>query len=401
MILMKKKVFYVLLIFLSATAWIACKDDNEVKPVGFSVTVSYPETYKDQLVSGATVSVTNTVTNVTEKSTTNASGVAMFGTLIPGTYQISVSRDLSSSEGLAQTGIDSEVFLNASVSNYVLSSSGGNIEIRLKGSPVGGLVLKEIYYTGSPSFYFYDQFYEIYNNSTDTLYADSLCIGDVVGNPYLSASSKPSGFLTDTEHIYFSNIWMVPGNGKTYPIAPGASIVIAETAMNHKSDPAGNPNSPVDLGTPVGNFETYYEKSGRDTDNPAVPNMVQVYVAVPTMFDWLTTVFGPSIAIFKHPDPAGLPLFTEPGSTSTRSYPQLPVANVIDAVDAISNENASAFKRLPAALDAGFTFCSGTYVKESVRRKVKTTLNGRRVLQDTNNSTLDFEVLKTPTPKSW
>lgn len=129
--------------------------------------------------------------------------------------------------------------------------------------------------------------------------------------------------------------------------------------------------------------------------------MVQVYVAVPTMFDWLTTVFGPSIAIFKHPDPAGLPLFTEPGSTSTRSYPQLPVANVIDAVDAISNENASAFKRLPAALDAGFTFCSGTYVKESVRRKVKTTLNGRRVLQDTNNSTLDFEVLKTPTPKSW
>lgn len=390
-----------LLILFFGSTWMACKDDDEVKPVGFTVTVSYPETYKDQLASGAKVIVTNTVTNVTENTTTNASGAAMFSTLIPGTYQISVSRDLSASEGLTQTGIESEVYLNASVSNYVLSEAGGNVDVRLKGSPVGGLVLKEIYYTGSPSFYFYDQFYEIYNNSTDTLYADSLCIGDVVGNPYLSSSSKPSGFLTDTENIYFSNIWMVPGNGKTYPIAPGKSIIIAETGMNHKSDPAGNPESPVDLGTPVGDFETYYETSGRDTDNPAVPNMIQVYIAIPTMFDWLTTVFGPSIAIFRHPDPAGLPLFTEPGSTSTRSYPQVPVANVIDAVDAVSNENASAFKRLPAALDAGFTYCSGTYVKESVRRKVKATLNGRRVLQDTNNSTQDFEVLTTPTPKSW
>ncbi len=379
----------------------ACKENGEVKPVGFTVTVSYPESYKDQLAAGAAVTVTNTVTNVTEKVTTNASGVATFGTLIPGTYQIAVSRDLSASEGLAQTGIESEVFLNASVSNYVLSPDGGNVEIRLKGSPVGGLVLKEIYYSGSPSFYYYDQFYEIYNNSTDTLYADSLCIGDVVGNPYLSASSKPSGFLSDAGHIYFINIWMVPGTGKTYPIAPGKSIIIAETAMNHKTDPAGNPESPVNLGTPVGDFETYYETSGRDTDNPAVPNMIQVYVATPTMFDWLTTVFGPSIAIFRHPDPASLPRFTEPGSTSTRTYPQLPVAHVIDAVDAVSNENASAFKRLPAALDAGFTFCSGSYVKESVRRKVKTTLNGRRILQDTNNSTQDFEVLKTPTPKAW
>ena len=46
------------------------------------------------------------------------------------------------------------------------------------------LVFKEIYYTGVKDFYFRDQFYEIYNNSTEVVYADSLCIAETIFASY-------------------------------------------------------------------------------------------------------------------------------------------------------------------------------------------------------------------------
>lgn len=380
----------------------SCNDNENVSPVtvGYQVTVRYPDTYKDRIAANAEVTLTNSVTGASVKVNTSEAGVASFTDILPGTYQVSVKKDLTTAEALAQTGIEAEVYLNASLTNHQIQASG-ETAVQLIGSKVGGLVFKEIYYTGSPDFYFYDQFYEIYNNSTDTLYADSLCIGDAAGNPWVSSASKPSGFQNDKDYTYMQNVWMVGGTGKTYPIAPGKSIIIAETAINHQTDPLGNPKSPVNLGKGVADFETYVSTSNRDVDNPDVPNMIQVYWGAGTLFDWLTSVFGPSMVIFKHPNPGSLPLVVEPNSESTRRYVQVPVGNVIDAVEALSNQNAGAFKRLPTSLDAGFKYCSGTYTKQAIRRKVKTTLNGRRVLQDTNNSTNDLEVIATPTPKSW
>ena len=48
-------------------------------------------------------------------------------------------------------------------------------------------------------------------------------------------------------------------------------------------------------------------------------------------------------------------------------------------------------------LDAGAATVNGTYLSKSVARKVKETLpDGRVILQDTNNSTDDFEVMDPP-----
>lgn len=381
----------------------ACKKNEGNATVSYTVSVEYPNSYKDRLVAGATVMLTNTFTGSSQTASTNAEGQASFDGLLPGTYQITAQKDLSADESLEQTGLEGEIYLNAAVNNHGINSAG-TYSLQLKGSPIGGWVLKEIYYTGAPgsAYFFNDQFFELYNNSADTLYADSLCMGDAVGSPYVSSSSRPSGFLSDTEHVYFQNIFMVPGNGSSHPVAPGKSFLISRSAINHKSDSElGNPNSPVDLGTGISDFEVYWETAGRDTDNPDVPNMQIIHFGTATAFDWVPSVFGPSIVIFKHADPANLPQELEPGGSATRTYPKVPVENVIDGVDCIRNASVSHFKRLPVSVDAGFQHATNSYTGESIRRKVKTEVNGRKVLHDTNNSTNDFELLSTPTPKGW
>jgi hypothetical protein len=86
----------------------------------------------------------------------------------------------------------------------------------------------------------------------------------------------------------------------------------------------------------------------------------------------------------------------------TQTYTtRVPVALVIDAFEALQNGNSGSFKRVPASLDGGFLFASGTYTSQSARRKVATTIGTRRVLQDTNNSANDFTMITPPTPRSF
>ncbi|MFZ4861106.1 DUF4876 domain-containing protein [Sphingobacterium sp. Mn56C] len=398
------KTIYQFLAFIVCLGIISCKKENATQvTLNYTVKVEHPIGYKTVAAANATVKATNSFTGETKTVQTDANGEAHFSNLLPGSYQFAASKTLAAQEANEQTGFDAEIFLNASLNNYAIQETG-TVTLQLKGSAVGGWVIKQIYFSGAPNTtnFTNDQFYELYNNSSETLYADSICIGDIVGNPYLSSISKPSGFANDTEYVYFQNIFMVPGNGKTFPVAPGASFLIARTAINHKSDSKlGNPNSPVDLGTGIADAEVYYAESGRDIDNPDVPNMLIKHFGTATAFDWITTVYGPSIVIFKHGDVDNLPKSLEPNSTSTRTYPKLPVSAILDAIDCTSNGNVPQFKRLPANVDAGFQFVTKSYSGEALRRKVKTTINGRRVLQKTNNSSADFERVSVPTPKTW
>ncbi|MFN3637291.1 MAG: DUF4876 domain-containing protein [Chloroherpetonaceae bacterium] len=250
----------------------------------------------------------------------------------------------------------------------------------------GKLVIKQCYYTGSRTpantTYFSDQFHEIYNNSADTVYVDSLCIADAFGaSGQISPTTQPSQFQNDQNNVYVNNIWMIPGTGREHPLPPGRSIIIAQDGVNHLEF---NANS-INLAN--ADWETY--KTGgnaNDTDNPDVPNMVQIHVV--SGFDWLVTVFGPGMIIFKVPDPTALESATPTGSSEPRK--KVPVSAVIDAFEALRDANSGSFKRIPLALDAGFTFASGTYTREAARRKVASIVNGREVLQDTDDSGEDF-----------
>lgn len=375
-----------------------CKDDvapsynlniNLVLPDGFTLAT---------VPAGVEIKVLNTTTNRETKISTTATGTAT-ALFVEGTYNVTTSFEII---------VDGEKFtFNGILSNYLLAKeSTANVNLVLADN-TGGFVFKEIYFSGSKTadakMYYDDQFHEIYNNSNDTLYADGLCIGllqQTSSNPNIWVNADGS-FMDKLPLTY--HVWIVPGTGKQYPVYPGKSIIIAQDGINHKSDPNGNPLSPVNLGN--ANWETYVEVSGKDLDAPAVPNLTMMYTTSTSMTDWLHSVFGAAVIIFRLPEAwqtyvANASNFmTAPGSTSTTKYFMVDKKYVIDAVEVVRVEADKRYKRLPVVLDAGYTYLDGgTYCSKSIRRKAKLIVGGRVIYKDTNNSTEDFLHDLTPTP---
>lgn len=124
-----------------------------------------PESYGVKISNFATGSVIETTTE---------NGIATATDIIPGVYTISVSASQNQG-GFTYTIAGSE-------SNVSLIADGAEVVVRVDAVKEAALVFKEIYYTGvdPANFYFRDQFYEIYNNSTEVVYADGLCIAETV-----------------------------------------------------------------------------------------------------------------------------------------------------------------------------------------------------------------------------
>ena len=136
--------------------------------------------------------------------------------------------------------------------------------------------------------------------------------------------------------------------------------MIAQDGINHKTDPSGNPNSPVDLSK--ADWETFMEVSGKDTDSPGVPNLTMMYTTITTVFDWIHSVNGAAVIIFRLPVDwqtyvaTAANFKTAPGSTSATKYFLVNKSLVIDAVEILQADPTKQYKRLHNTLDAGFTY---------------------------------------------
>lgn len=394
-----KRLSFLIILSLFIGFW-SCNKDDEVKTTDLIVSVVYPDLYAEDSAAGVSVEITSMESQKKTTLETNAEGSVTFPDLIPGTYNIVANMTLTPEQAEVLTGIAQEIVLSGNLSNVMVAGSNTlTVTIQLIGSKAGNLLLKEIYYTGSrtPSdgAYFLDQFYEIYNNSTETIYADSLVLANCMpGN----ANKSIPGWSDDPNHVYLGSVWRIPGTGKDHPIEPGKSIIISKNGTNHREDPNGNPNCPYPGS--IADFETYIDREDtRDVDNPGVPNMEMLHHYAGYYF--LSAVGGPGIVIFKVDNFENLERVTEPGSPYTFEYIKLPVEYIIDGVEAGRNEDQIPFKRFHSNVDAGMIWCSGTYVGESIRRKTVKIIDGRRILKDTNNSTQDFEVITPPTPKAF
>lgn len=392
------------LLLASFAAVTACSDGaNEVQTFAVDVQVTLPETFAQSAAAGARVLLTSTERNVTDTVVADAQGVARFPRVLPGSYIVASNLTLDADRALALTGQRASLTLNAvDPVRSIVAAPTAPFTLRLSGSRLGDLVIKEVYYpasrTPSGGTYFSDQFVEIYNNATDTVFADGLLIADAFGPAgQINPTTVPSPLQSQSGSVFVSSIYQIPGTGRQYPIAPGKSIVIAQDGIDHRNDPNGNTASPVNLAT--ADWETFnLRPDGRDLDSPSVPNLVRVVHR--GGFDWLLPVFGPGVVIFRSNNVAALDSTLVPGTTATW-VTRIPNDLVVDAFEALQNGNSAAYKRIPAALDAGFVFASGTYTSESARRRVATTIGTRRVLRDSNNSSADFEIIARPTPRGF
>ena len=136
-----------------------------------------------------------------------------------------------------------------------------------------GLVIEEIYFTGSPvegsESADDDQYIKLTNTSSETIYADRV----------MFVNNYVEGFITETGAYYtypelpdglvVTDMFMIPGSGKDHPIAAGKSIVIAIHANKYVDE---NPNA-VDLSKADFEFYDGENEFFPDTDNPDVPNL--------------------------------------------------------------------------------------------------------------------------------
>lgn len=433
--------------FFLAASLLACKKDKTpgVQPLDLDVKLAFDASSLGYTLplENIKVKITNTQTKANKELTSDASGVVNFKSVSPGTYDIDAVLSISAVDYTRITGIPTEdaVTFNASEKGKQLDGTfSGTLDLKLIVGTPGDWLIKQIYYAGSNTTngaIFRDQFLEFYNNTNRVLYADSLYFGQVYGrvssvsqNINYTASgqmdwSKSIGMLDVTnanrDYVYAKTLYMIPGTGKQYPVQPGTSIIVAQTALNHKSPFTGNDGKVISVRDPEltidlskADFEAYYgdilggKPFSSDVDNPQVPNIEIIAYSGNDMI--LDANGKDSYVIFKADGTQKVkewPQYFEPLKAAplptAKKYVQIPIKYLIDGVEIQPNIADSRFpKKLNASIDAGFTFVpKGNYSSQSVIRKTEKTLNGRIVLKDTNNSTEDFIYLEKANPRGF
>ncbi|MBP5277331.1 MAG: DUF4876 domain-containing protein [Prevotella sp.] len=388
-----------LLVLTSCDRFKEADEAEKIQPLNVLVNLSI-DVPNLATAEGLVVNIVNNSEGYTYRKEFSGTEVSVEG-VIPGVYTISVS-------GAALDTAGDEYFINGNSVNKALYAGVDNVTIVMQGLKVSPLVMKEIYYCGSlPPVgfsYFRDQFYEIYNNSSEVQYLDGVYFGHLY--PTNATRTLPVWPESDgNKYCYGERIWKFPGNGTQYPLQPGESAVVAQFAANHKLE-IYNPNSPVDCSHAEFEFNM---NNANFPDQPAI-DMIHVYydgkAEMGTVPQYLTPVFGSAYVMFRVPagetwDPVNnLSLQADNlATTSIERKCKIPITYVLDAVEAVNNDTYADAKRIPAVLDAGVTTVGATYCGQGIVRKVSLTEsgdtirreNGALIFQDTNNSTDDFE----------
>lgn len=424
------KPFYLILFFFI----LSCHTDRlhegeEVSLVDYTVQVKFKNGKK---ATHAILELKNLSTGDVIKSTTDSEGKAVFQSVLPGSYELNANHHLSkieyqnifgenpSSDMIDFNGVLQLIDIRKTHQSGILELSMGNY------SPI---VIKQIYYAGSDSVKgasIRDQFIELYNNSNEVQYADNLCIAQIEGSrsTKVSVFTQPNGQYNwslgqgqesnignkaNTDFVYAITIFRINGSGKEHPIAPGKSIVVAATALNHQKpfkDLDGDeqsviaPELTVDLSG--ADYEAYlgdYQKfNGEepyflDIQNPSVPDLGVDYFQYGR--DMLFEPNGnQSFVLFRatKSEVSQWKKVSTPGNPNEGTYVRIPKKSVLDGVDlTLEMLSHSIPKKLPIDIDGGQTAVSlGAYSSQSIIRKTKEIINGRVILQDTNNSRYDF-----------
>lgn len=382
---------------------LSCKREEPIQVKNLRIAFNMPSDFKsDVKYSGREVvfkSLYNTYT-----FSTDANGVLIVPEIIPDEYTINTSWEISgfdykklikNQELIEDKAI---ILLKATLTNYQLFTTK-DIQIALDKVIMKSLLISKVYYSGtkdnSNRNYTSDSFVEIFNNSDEVVYADGKYLA-------LAESVSPAAYLAkdNPEYIYTRQICKFPGNGTSYPIEPGKSIVIAaRSARDHRT----SASSSVDLST--AEFEV---KDIDGTGNPDVKALP--VISSSTSIKFLNLISGGPNAVFlleTDEDIMQWPEFYAPGKTSGERFRRVPVNTVLDGLECLKNNATTGpdvnLKRFQDIIDAGFAFITATsgYTNESVERKVGEIVEGRYILKDSNNSSQDFVIITGPVPKKY
>lgn len=312
------------------------------------------------------------------------------------------------SEGSYEIAVDGKIRYAADGSTAEASVSGYNKSVVITGQTAAvslnlflkttqsDFIIEEVFFTGTKTpegkQYWGDKYFKIYNNTDKVLYADGLMIAQ---SEFMTTDKQAYTPNIMAQSFAVSNIAIVPGKGTTYPIAPGEFFIIAEDAINHKEYNSAS----IDMRTAA--FE-FYTEDADDVDNPAVPNMENLFSSMVIHNRGFKSFVIARLPITKDAFLANNTYDYEYNLViGGESYPMgesvysIPNTWIIDAVN-LSVQSEFQWIVTAPTLDMGWTYCGKVDADQSrygksVRRKVLSSAsNGKKILKDTNNSTLDF-----------
>jgi hypothetical protein len=400
----KKKIF--LWLTLPAALLFSCTEKHPVVELSVTVAVERPEAYADISLDSISITARNNYTGDEHTALTDALGQIIV-VLEEGEYTFTAEAVKPLSVNVGGSLTQTEIRLAGNRENVSVNSQSTTFTIRLQPSainPEGGWIIKEIYYRGGKTKegqknYWYHHFFEIYNNSNVTLYADGLALAETQLNGVASTNSIFGAAEIDSV-TFVHTLYAIPGSGNDYPVAPGGSILIASQPIDHRSHALPE----LDLSGADFQWYDYTPNAGQAIDVVEVPNMIKYYSYSNTI--WVPTVQGNTAwLIAKIPNLDNSYVET---NTDRRPMAHIPTSYVTSVkianrhiLDAVECQGGSAFngKMLSAAIDAGTVTSGATYSGKSIRRRVKENVGGRIVYQDTNNSAKDFIAEAEPKPK--
>ncbi len=330
-------------------------------------------------------------------ATADITGLATFPALLGGLYEVEVTRPLSTAETM-QSGAGVRIL--AGGRRMYLSAS--HAEVTMAPDQRGSVVFSEFELSGPSSLetggdYSDAMYFEIYNNSDTTIYLDGKYWGtgwDLLSDfPYWPCT-QTAVVRNDPDGIWAAPIFRFPGAGREYPLEPGRTALIAKSAIDHRQV-----------------YPFLYDLSQADfewggvsnADNPEVPNLQNIGLRLPPI--WPRDTDLPEF--LAEPVELGtLPRYVDPHSGYT--WVRIPREAILDAWVGTSEVPAGVSVTSPPCLEAthryferlpGPTHVFGDFSKGiSYQRRVLTVLpDGRKILQDTNTSMVDFvKAVRTP-----
>ena len=341
--------------------------------------------------------------------------------VIPGVYNVVVESDVVGSDSTA-------VRYCAAAENVTIKNENETVKIQIKAFPAvannDGFIISEYFFNGETNSGFMmhpDQYIVIHNSSLITKYADGLCFATTAQGGWSQPEPFLSGVINDK--VALRAFFTIPGDGKTYPVKPGEEIIIATTAADHSAINTTITTVDRETGDTTehqvsyeyaanltgADFEWYEQDPKRkDTDNPAVPNLIVTMGAANVVGTSMMHPRGPwSAVLFQLEDgdtatinefhKANTTIYKYPNSTDKGEKPvegkEINLTTIANAkvLDAICTADRPLVTRpFAESLDRGIFTVSGCHRQELARRKV-VKVDGVKYFKDTNDTSADFE----------
>mgnify|MGYP002622800061 CR=1 FL=1 len=395
----------VIIAIFTCCALSSCVDfDDATGPVTVKIQVVMPEGFNGADVSGKTVTITLGSQDITAQ--TDNEGIVTFQNIVPDNYDISTSWKMTGEEYAALIGghVENSTYtVSGSLNSKLLTQNSQLLTLTTTVQKDQSLLIGKVYYEGSKDVnnrnYVAGKYMEIYNNSAETV--------DVAGL-YIALTETESTIAYTPgqveETIFAKQVFRIPAT-TAVNIAPGGTLLLVNSAIDHTLTAQND----YERNLLDADFEAK-DNQGKTTNNPDTPALELIYTSYSTLSYMNLVQGGPaSVVIFTTgEDVSQWPRVYAYGKTKGNMFMQIPTSVIIDGVEILKNRSQTGpdinTKRLFDYIDAGYAYCSSAsgYSGEVVCRKTAgITDDGRRVLQDTNNSLNDFTTSTTLSPREY